>query len=177
MPIIRRSRLAPLALAVIAACAAPARSPSPSPSADQQPELARRAAELLDAYGHKDNARLAGMLDPERVAFYGADSAEVAMTREGVMRRIRDDQMLWDSLVAGPPRNLRVEHAGPLAVTMFDVGTEVYRGGGRAHYLVRFAITWRRGPDGEWRVAQSMNSVPTTGQSAAEIIRAQSAPR
>lgn len=117
------------------------------------------------------------MLDPERVAFFGADSAEVATTLEGVMQRIRDDQVLWDSLVAGPMRNLRVEDGGTLAVAMFDVGTEVYRGPGRAHYLIRFAMTWRRGADGRWRLVQSMNSVPTTGQSAAEIIRAQSAPR
>jgi ketosteroid isomerase-like protein len=163
------------ACAWLAGCAAP-RSPSPSPVADPGPEVARRSAELLHAYGHKDNARLRAMLDPDRVAFYGADSAEVATTLQGVMQRIRDDQALWDSLVAGPMRNLRVEGDGRFAVAMFDVGTEVYRGPGLAHYLVRFAMTWRRGADGEWRLVQSMNSVPTTGQSAAEIIRAQSAP-
>lgn len=146
---------------------------TPDPTA----EIARRSAALLDAYGHKHNARLQAMLDPERVAFFGADSAGVATTPESVMQRIRDDQMLWDSLIAGPIRNLRVEHGGRLAVAMFDVGTEVHRGPGRAHYLIRFAMTWRRGADGEWRLVQSMNSVPTTGQSAAEIIRAQSAPR
>lgn len=88
------------------------------------------------------------------------------------MQRIRDDQMLWDSLIAGPIRNLRVEHGGGPTWER-----KVHRGPGRAHYLIRFAMTWRRGADGEWRLVQSMNFVPTTGQSAGEIIRAQSAPR
>lgn len=176
MAAVQRRFAALVSLAAVAACAGirPAAAPS---TADRESEVARRSAELLDAYGHKDNARLQAMLDPERVAFFGADSAEVAMTLDDVMRRIRDDQMLWDSLIAGPLRTLRVEGDGALAVAMFDVGTEVHRGAVRAHYLIRFAMTWRRGEDGEWRLTQSMNSVPTTGQSAAEIIRAQSAPR
>lgn len=177
MPMNRPVRAAAaLALLAVAACAS-GRPASPAPCADPTPELSARIVEMLRAYGRKDDPALLAILQPGEVMMYGADSAEVALNRADVMRRVRDDQMLWDSLVAGPVRNLRVEHAGPLAVAMFDVPTDVYRGPGRAHYLVRFATTWRRAADGQWRMVQSMNSVPTKGQSAAEIIRAQSRPR
>lgn len=57
-----------LLLLGLSACVA-ARPHDPSVAPDPTAELARRSAALLDAYGHKDNARLQAMLDPERVAF------------------------------------------------------------------------------------------------------------
>ena len=45
-----------------------------------------------------------------------------------------------------------------------------FSAGGAAPVTVRFATNWRK-VDGQWRLMQSANTVPTSGQSAAELVR------
>lgn len=151
--------LAVLVLAVILPIAA---------RASTKPDVVAATRQFLDAYAAGDEATVLS-LSANDIAIYGSDIAEVVRGKDALRTFLADDHRLWGSGVEiGAMQDVSVMRGGPLASVFFNAP---FRLAGRPPVMVRFATVWRL--DGErWILAQSANSVPTRGQSAAELLRA-----
>lgn len=147
-----------------------------APTSSVSRTIVSRVDALLQAYGHKDLARVMAAVDSEAIVAFGTDSSEVRRGGAAFARQMREDFALWDSTRFGPLRDVTVQSTGAapgaMATALFAVPADVYTaGGGRpTHVLLRFATTWRR-RDAGWRLVQEMSAVATVGQSAAELRR------
>ncbi|HXA38200.1 MAG TPA: nuclear transport factor 2 family protein [Phenylobacterium sp.] len=129
--------------------------------------LTDRTRAFLDAYARGDEAAVMAMVEPGITAF-GGDVAEVAQGREGVSEMLANDQKLWGGQARiGEIEHLAVVGDAALSAMTFDAPFTL---AGRPPVMVRFSLVWRKGASG-WRLAQSANATPTTGQSAAELLR------
>jgi hypothetical protein len=78
-----------------------------------------------------------------------------------------DDRKLWGGKAAfGPLTHVSSAHAGSLTTLFFDTDFSL---GGKSLPL-RVATVWRK-EHGAWKLAQGSNVVPTTGRSAAELLK------
>ena len=126
---------------------------------------------LLDAYGKKDAARLVSLFDEKDVLMMGTDASEVADTKAEVEKLLSDDFQLWKTSEFGEFVNFYAAFSGKTATAFFDVPWQAQLPNGETRsFLIRFASGWRK-KGGEWKLLQIMNSVPTVGQSAAEILK------
>lgn len=99
---------------------------------------------------------------------YGSDVSEVAVDRAGVKKIFDADQRLWQHSASwGAVSHVSSVTRGDLSTLFFD---RVFKAGGH-EVVVRFAMVWVKEGDA-WKLAQSSNTVPTTGQSAEELTHA-----
>lgn len=151
--------------ALIAAVLALAASPALAADAG----LEQTATRFLDAWARGDKAALASLTARDGdLHMYGSDAAEFMAGRAAIERLMEADQKLWRGLASfeGPLRNVSSVEAGGLATLFFD---RTFQVGGRT-LPIRFATVWRK-EEGSWRLVQSSNVAPTTGQSAAELTK------
>ena len=126
---------------------------------------------LLDAYSKKDFDAAMALTDHEAVLVMGSDVEEVCNTRTEIEALLHDDFQLWTSASFGEISLLSVRAEGDLGSAFFDVPFSMQRAPGKTDTMtIRFATVWRR-RGGEWKLTQSMNCVPTVGQSANAIIQ------
>lgn len=128
--------------------------------------VAKHVDALLRSYAANDVDAVVALLDDDFV-LYGSDVKEVVRTRDQLRQLMADDFLLWRTASFGELTDLDVRVQGTLATAHFHAP---FSAGGRPAVVVRFATTWRRAADG-WRLIQSANTVPTVGQSAAELLR------
>jgi ketosteroid isomerase-like protein len=122
---------------------------------------------FLDAYARGDAAAVDAVL-ADAVVVYGSDRAEVFRGKPAVRELLKADQQLWrGSATIGEISDLSIVEDGDFASLIFQAPFAV---GGRPPMTVRFSMVWRRTPQG-WRLVQSANTVPTVGQSAAELLK------
>jgi hypothetical protein len=150
------------AAVALAACARSA----PDPAA-MRAQLAARAQALLDAYAANDQTTVLGMLDPEQFTFFGSDAAEIGHGGAELKRMMDDDFKLWHTARFGAMSQLDIRTDGRLASTMFQVP---FSAGGAPPLTVRLCLVWRRSGD-RWLLTQSVNTVPTSGSSARELLK------
>lgn len=132
-------------------------------------------ATLLDLYSRKDMKALAGLLDGEQLLVLGSDVSEVADTRAKVDALLADDFALWQAASFGAPAFMNCRVQGGLATAAFDAPFSMKRPDGQTMTVtVRFLTVWRRAGGG-WRLTQSMNSTPTVGASARELLQGSAA--
>ncbi len=125
------------------------------------------ARDFLDAYGRGDEAKVLSMVSPRDISVYGSDAAETATGLSGFMRMFEDDQKLWGGKARfGPMTHVSSVHAGTLSTLFFDADFTL----GDRTVPIRFATVWRK-EQGVWKLVQSSNVVPTTGQSAADLLK------
>jgi len=123
---------------------------------------------FLSAYARGDAATVVAQLAPD-VTLYGSDAAEVFHGREEARRMLEADQQLWHHAAhIGTPEHLSVLSSGNLYTAFFDAPFSVGDGPSMA---VRFAMVWQK-QEGRWLLVRSSNTVPTRGQSAAELLQA-----
>ncbi len=121
---------------------------------------------FLTAYVAGDSASVLSVVGPETVV-YGSDAAEIFRGPGEILGMLKNDRALWgDSAHIGPLQHVSIVRRGDLASIFFDAP---FSAGGRPAVLVRFALVWRVNR-GHWLLEQSSNTVPTTGQSAAELL-------
>jgi hypothetical protein len=147
---------------VVSSCATP-----PSRSESDTSMIVQRVGELLARYASNDQEGVISMLDTSGFTLYGSDVAELVRTPAGVRELMTNDFALWQTAKFEAIQDLDVVLQGAVATAYFHVPLSV---GGRPPILVRISTTWRR-VDGEWLLAQSANTVPTTGSSAAELVK------
>jgi hypothetical protein len=136
--------------------------------AQELSDLPSAATRLLEAWAKGDKAVVMALVTGGEPRLYGSDISEVVKGRAGVERQLEDDQALWRGQAAfGAIANVSSESSGALATLFFDAPFRV----GPRSLTVRFATVWRR-EDGAWKLVQSVNAVPTVGQSARELIGA-----
>lgn len=122
---------------------------------------------FLDAYAKGDEETVLGLITDD-ICVYGSDVAEYFRGPSAVRGMIVKDMKLWGGAATiGPMQDVSVVVRGELGTVFFDAP---FSAGGRPAVVVRFATVWRWTPKG-WLLAQSSNTVPTTGQSAAELLR------
>ncbi|MDR3528250.1 MAG: nuclear transport factor 2 family protein [Rhizomicrobium sp.] len=133
----------------------------------QNIELQSTVASYLNSYAIGDRAAVLGALDPD-VRSYGSDVAEVFSGKDAVAKMFDEDMKLWGATAKfGEMHNVSIVSEGALETIFFDVPFSV---AGRPPVQVRVAMVWRSGAQG-WKLVQSSNTVPTVGQSAADILK------
>jgi ketosteroid isomerase-like protein len=133
----------------------------------ERARVTQQLEQLLQRYAANDVDGVLALLDGEFIV-YGSDAAELVRTPQQLRQLMQDDFALWRTAKFGHLRDLDLRVNGSLATAYFHVP---FSAGGRAPLTVRFSTTWRK-TGGEWRLAQSANTVPTTGQSAAALLQA-----
>jgi ketosteroid isomerase-like protein len=132
------------------------------------PALQATIEEFLAAYAAGDRSKVFSMVSETESYVYGSDEAEFIVGRNALEQMFDDDMRLWQGTAKfGALRNVSSIRSRDLATMFFDVPFSV---AGRPPLTVRFAMVWRRESNG-WRLVQSANVVPTTGQSAEELLR------
>lgn len=128
-------------------------------------------ATLLDLYGRKDVAGLGALLDGPQVLVLGSDLSERADTPARVAALLADDFALWQSAAFEAPAFMDCRVQAGLGTAAFDAPLRMTRlDGSTLKVTVRFLTVWRRSAAG-WRLTQSMNSTPTVGASARELLQ------
>jgi hypothetical protein len=133
--------------------------------------LQQRVDALLKAYSEKNLPELTAMLD-DSVLVMGSDVSEVADTKAKVSKLASDDFALWTNASFGQPLFLNCRQTAQLSTAAFDVPISMARPDGTVFKTtVRFLTVWNHVPGHGWLLTQSINSTPTTGQSAADLVR------
>lgn len=141
--------------AAVAAC---------DPALAVEPRLVCESRAFLDAYAANDSSGVRARIAPETVV-YGSDLKEVVRGPDGVTALMVEDFRLWRTARIGAMRDIHVVTGQDLGVVSFHAP---FSAGGGPEVPVRFTLTWRR-VGSAWRLAQSSNTVPTVGSSAAEL--------
>ena len=129
--------------------------------------LLQQSRKFLDAYASGDRRTVLGMVDADQITVYGSDVAEVLHRSAEFALMLVNDQKLWGgSAKIGPMRDVSTVVRGDLGTVFFDAGFSV---GTQPEVTVRFATVWRQTRKG-WLLVQSSNCVPTSGQSALELL-------
>lgn len=123
---------------------------------------------FLSAYARGDAATVLPQLSPD-ITIYGSDAAEIFHGRDEARRMLEADQQLWQHAAhIGAPEHLTTLRSGDLFTAFFDAPFSV---GDSPALTVRFAMVWQKSGD-RWLLIRSSNTVPTHGQSAAELLHA-----
>jgi hypothetical protein len=163
-----RSLIVALGLALLVT---PSPAGAKTTAADSSSQFKQRVRVLLDDYSRKDVAGIIRMLDERNVMMMGTDISEVASSKKTVEALLENDFRLWDTSRFGEIRNFYVESSDTMATAFFDVPWEASTGSQSRRFIIRLVTTWRKS-GGDWKLTQILNTVPTTGQSAAEILNA-----
>ena len=132
-------------------------------------ELTKTAIAFMDAYVSGNWSGVVSHLTAGELTIYGSDSSEFSTSREAFKTMFDNDQKLWQGQAHfGPLSHVSSFRYGNVGTLFFDRVFEL----GDRKMLVRFSTVWRK-EGGEWKLVQSSNVVPTTGQSAAAILSAQ----
>jgi len=126
------------------------------------------AMQFLDAYAAGDEAAVMSALSRGALHMYGSDVSEIASDREGVKRIFEAGQKLWQKNASWHAiSNVSTVTRGDVSTLFFDRVFQV----GEREVVVRFAMVWIK-EGGTWKLAQSSTTVPTTGQSAEDLLTA-----
>lgn len=126
------------------------------------PDLRRTVSEFLNAYAAGDKATVIATVEPD-VQLYGSDLSEVYRGAEGASDMLDADSKLWGGTAKfGTMWHVSTVREGNLGAIMFDVP---FTAGKAAQVTLRFAMVWHL-EAGLWKLVQSSNTVPTTGQGA-----------
>jgi len=137
-------------------------------AAPAQP-VSQVADQFLDAYVAGDWDKVRTHLSPKHLYVYGTDVSEFATGPAEFKTMFDADQKLWRGAASlGETTQVSEIDSGSVATLFF---TREFTLGDRV-MKVRFSTVWER-EKGEWKLVQSSNTVPTAGQSAAEILKAQ----
>jgi len=151
-------RLVLLTAAALAAGATPAAA---------QADLTQTVTAFLNSYAGGDKAAVIAAVEPN-VHLYGSDLSETYNGVEGAADMFDKDMRLWGGAAKfGTMWHVTAVREGSLESIMFDIPFTAGRG---PAVTARFAMVWHLEGD-VWKLAQSSNSVPTTGQSAGDILK------
>jgi hypothetical protein len=146
--------------------------PGPTAFSKDGPEvsLRDRVQGLLNAYALDDSAAILKMLDVQGFSMYGSDASEIVSTPAQLTAMMANDFKLWHTAKFGAMRDIAINVHGDCGSMFFQIP---FSAGGSPDILVRFTTVWRR-VNGRWMLTMSSNSVPTTGSSAADILKVNS---
>jgi ketosteroid isomerase-like protein len=158
-----------IAGAVMMVVAAATTAGATKPSAVATPNVVEVTRDFLDDYARGDREKILAEVDPQ-IVIYGSDAAEVFRGVEGARKMVADDQKLWrGGAKIGEMQDISVVGSGDLTAIIFQAPFTL---GAQAPVLVRFSMLWKHAAGG-WRLMQSANAVPTTGQSAEALLKTQ----
>ena len=136
-------------------------------AAHTSPNIEVLTRTFLDAYAAADSAAVLPLIDADAITVYGSDAAEFVHGRAAFLSMLLNDARLWQhSAHIGPMEHVSTVVSGDAASIFFDTTFTV---GGRPPVPLRCAAVWQRHGK-HWLLRQAMNVVPTTGQSAADLV-------
>ncbi|HEX4295897.1 MAG TPA: nuclear transport factor 2 family protein [Rhizomicrobium sp.] len=151
-------RLVLLTAAALACTAAPAAA---------QADLTQVVSAFLNSYADGDKAAVIAAVEPN-VHLYGSDLSQTYNGVEGAGDMFDKDMRLWGgSAKFGTMWHVTGVREGNLESIMFDIP---FTAGRNPTVTVRYAMVWHLEGD-TWKLAQSSNSVPTTGQGAGDAVK------
>jgi len=123
---------------------------------------------FLDAYARADASAVLALTDPDTLTVYGSDVSEFVQGRAAFLAMLANDARLWqNSAHIGPMKHISTVVSGDIVATIFFDAT--FTVGDRPAVPIRCSLVWQR-HGRRWLLRQASNTVPTTGQSAAEIL-------
>jgi hypothetical protein len=132
-----------------------------------QADLTQAVTAFLNSYAGGDKAAVIATVEPN-VHLYGGDLSQTYNGVEGAAEMFDHDMRLWGGAAKfGTMWHVTAVREGNLETIMFDIPFTAGRSG---TVTVRFAMVWHLEGD-TWKLAQSSNCVPTTGQSAGDILK------
>jgi hypothetical protein len=152
-------------LCVVGLVAINAADPANTDSAETSVE--KTAIKFMDAYVAGNWKSVEQHLTSGNLYVYGSDLSEFSSDRAGFKAMFDNDQKLWRAAARfGALSKISSISQRDLTTLFFN---RVFEIGGQK-LTVRFSTVWRR-EKGDWKLVQSANAVPTTGQSTADILR------
>jgi ketosteroid isomerase-like protein len=142
---------------------------NPLAAGPSQNDLQSRIREFLDLYSKKDVAEIMKPVSNDGALVMGSDLSEVCSGREQVEELLRNDFQLWDSASFGKPAQVYTRESESLITAFFDVPFTLRSGSNEQTLVIRFTSVWQKTKQG-LKLVQSMNTTPTVGQSAKELL-------
>ena len=150
----------------LAVSAAMALACAASPSA-AEPNLQQAVMAFLNSCANGDKAAVIAAVEPN-VHLYGSDLSETYTGAEGAGEMFDQDMKLWGGAAKfGTMWHATTVREGNLESIVFDIP---FTAGRNPTVTMRFAMVWHLEGD-VWKLAQSSNTVPTVGQSVADILK------
>lgn len=140
-------------------------------AAEPQPDASLSVAvdQLLKAYSSKNADQFLALTDPAELLILGTDVSELADSPAEARALLEADFKLWGSAEFGERTFTSIRESDQLAAVAFDVPFSMRRDAKTTDTMtIRFLTVWKRS-SGKWLLTQSLNSVPTTGQSARDL--------
>jgi ketosteroid isomerase-like protein len=138
-------------------------------SAHTPPTIEALTRTFLDAYAAADSTAVLPLIDADNITVYGSDASEFFQGRAAFLSMLSNDARLWQhSANIGPMQHVSTVFSGDIATIFFDASFTV---GGRPPVPLRCAAVWQRHGK-RWLLRQAINVVPTTGQSATDLLAA-----
>lgn len=138
-------------------------------TSDPNTSLSQAVDQLLKAYSSKSIDQFLNLTDPQEILILGTDISEIADSRSKARQLIEADFKLWGSAEFGQRTFTSIRASDHLASVAFDVPFTMHRAEGRTDTMtIRFLTVWKW-TESRWLLTQSLNSVPTAGQSASDI--------
>ncbi len=133
--------------------------------------LSAAVDQLLKAYSSKSVDQFLALTDPSEILILGTDISEIADSSDKARRLIEADFKLWGSAEFGQRSFTSIRMSDLFASVAFDVPFTMHRSDGRADTMtIRFVTVWKW-VENRWLLTQSLNCVPTVGQSASDFAK------
>ena len=164
-----------LIILIAVGCNTNQQSASPTVDLETEREAVQTAIRtFFDAYEAEDWSQARQVLTAsDDFQFFGTDTAEVSMDIDDFQQQLSDDWTVLENIEMGALRrlSLMIDENGQLASAIYEVPFTATPadGGERFTFVGRLAHTLRK-EDGNWRIAQGMFAMPTSGASSAEQV-------
>jgi ketosteroid isomerase-like protein len=150
---------------------------NPSLTADQKnnekEKIKTRIESYISAYEKKDMKGVISMLSSSSsFLFYGSDVAEKNYNLSDFQVQLEQDWNLFDSIDFGELRNFSIiiSDNGDLAVAIYEAPVTLNIRNAVSKITLRMTNTFTK-ENSVWQLVQGMASIPSVGESSAELIQ------
>jgi ketosteroid isomerase-like protein len=139
----------------------------------EKEKIKTRIEAFVNAYEKKDMNTVIAMLSTSNSFFFlGSDIAEKNYNISDFQNQMDHDWELFDNIDFGQIRNesIIISDSGDLAVAIYEIPVSADVGGSAAKFVLRMTNTFVK-EKGMWQLVQGMASIPSVGESSAELIQ------
>lgn len=139
----------------------------------EKEKIKTRIETFIAAYENKDMSAVISMLSASNsFFFFGSDVAEKNYNISDFQNQMDHDWQLFDKIDFGQIRNesIIISDSGDLAVAIYEIPVSASVGNSLSKFVLRMTNTFIK-ENGIWLLVQGMSSIPSVGESSAELIQ------
>ncbi len=132
-----------------------------------------RIDSFLVSYQNKNLSTILSMLSSSKdFFFFGSDLAEINKSKSDFQNQLVQDWKLFDSIEFGEIKNINtvISKFGDFANAVFEVPMKVVISKIPSSFMIRLVLCFNK-EVGIWKIQQRLMSVPSIGQSSAELVQ------